>query len=696
MKLRAVCISLICIFFVVAPIGFSDEHISVIINDQPVEFQTSPMVNDGVLMVPMRELFEAMSAEVLWIGEDQTVVAYRDNMHLKLKIGDKVAFKNGKKFTMLAAPTIRESRTLIPVEVIAETFDLMTNWNEGTKTLSLSASSDIAGLKTFGREIYKTQILEDLGVVIAIPYDWNKTDTLNSFGVQNEEESYGIRIGKIEESYTDLQDFAAYNRKMLMDAHGDKIVFTGEETLSLTDNRSAQMLFLNRSTASGTIKQALSLFVESGQGFFITATYDDSMPEDELTKIFRNITTTFRIRNAMVDSDEEHYIEFKDFYDLGMTINQELYSNIVVTNSEIPFSGSVKQDSGLAALKIEITHEGEIVHYSIPVIEGDFDGKIHTPFGLGKHNVYVYGVPFTDAAADKGPLENKDNDDETQVSTPVQPNSEEPASPDSQDKPPTDEEDTGTKDIPLPSEDKETEANQPLEDPPTGDTTSPTSPESFETEEPKDPGVNEKTGAERPAETPKGESVESDHALPGQKEATYHLFLKNLMKFSLVNIDSDVTRFLIPTDQIRSGDEQISSVALLITYKDDGDYRKARSLYDWMLANMRIDSEGTGPYRSNEKVFDDQIGTPEELAQLYTAYLRAIGIPSRVVSGQKGDLTHFWNEVYLNGDWVASDVHWGLIYQDDMLDKQNGGQSYFNIAKSEQDGKFETLALLPY
>ncbi len=121
--------------------------------------------------------------------------------------------------------------------------------------------------------------------------------------------------------------------------------------------------------------------------------YGDEVPEEDIIEVFDNIISTFKIRNLSVDTEEEHYMEFEDFYYSGMQLNQEYYSNMVVDKSKIPFSGTLEEGHGLDAFKIKVTSEQSSLDFIIPITGNAFDGTIYTPFGLGKHNIFISGIP---------------------------------------------------------------------------------------------------------------------------------------------------------------------------------------------------------------------------------------------------------------------------------------------------------------
>ncbi len=91
-------------------------------NDEPVEFDTMPIIEDGRTLVPFRALLEKLGATVEWDEENQVVTATKGEDVIKLTIGKDVALVNDKEVKLDAPARLEEARTLIPLRFVAETF----------------------------------------------------------------------------------------------------------------------------------------------------------------------------------------------------------------------------------------------------------------------------------------------------------------------------------------------------------------------------------------------------------------------------------------------------------------------------------------------------------------------------------------------------------------------------------------------
>ena len=111
--------------------------IKVMLDGEKILFDVLPSITDGRTLVPLRAIFEALGAEVEWDASNQKITAKKDDITVSMQIGNKTLTKNEEKIELDVAPTIIDSRTLVPVRAVAEGFNVKVLWDDATKTVSL-------------------------------------------------------------------------------------------------------------------------------------------------------------------------------------------------------------------------------------------------------------------------------------------------------------------------------------------------------------------------------------------------------------------------------------------------------------------------------------------------------------------------------------------------------------------------------
>ncbi len=117
----------------------NDNRIHVIVNDAELAFSQEPVIKNGRVLVPMRNIFEALGAEVSWDGDKKQVTGVLDDTTITLVIGQTAARKNGTEVTLDVPAEILNGSTLVPVRFISESLDAKVLWNQETKTVTVTS-----------------------------------------------------------------------------------------------------------------------------------------------------------------------------------------------------------------------------------------------------------------------------------------------------------------------------------------------------------------------------------------------------------------------------------------------------------------------------------------------------------------------------------------------------------------------------
>lgn len=112
--------------------------ISVVLDGDIVKFDVAPSIINDRTMVPMRAIYSALNADVAWDDKTKTVLGKKDNVTVKLIIGDNTAYVNEKQVKLDSPAVIIDGRTLVPLRFIAQSLGAKVSWNALTRAAVLT------------------------------------------------------------------------------------------------------------------------------------------------------------------------------------------------------------------------------------------------------------------------------------------------------------------------------------------------------------------------------------------------------------------------------------------------------------------------------------------------------------------------------------------------------------------------------
>jgi hypothetical protein len=154
----------------------------------------------------------------------------------------------------------------------------------------------------------------------------------------------------------------------------------------------------------------------------------------------------------------------------------------------------------------------------------------------------------------------------------------------------------------------------------------------------------------------------STHSSPYGGSYTY------INEINAVNSDNRDLKFLLPSDEVQSDDQEIIRIAESLVNADMTDLEKVKAAHNFVAERIDYDNEGyrTGNYVNNPTdaayVLQKGVTVCAGYSSLYAAIVRAMGIRAAVVHGKAYVSNkwedHAWNEVFVDGKWEIVDVTW--------------------------------------
>lgn len=114
--------------------------IKIVFDGEVLSLRTAPETRKGISLAPLREIFEKTDGVLYWLPVEKKVEAVNKDVHLKLAIGDPKISVNGEAQTLQIAPYIKQGRTMVPLQFIADVLDVKIVFDNGTGQILISSN----------------------------------------------------------------------------------------------------------------------------------------------------------------------------------------------------------------------------------------------------------------------------------------------------------------------------------------------------------------------------------------------------------------------------------------------------------------------------------------------------------------------------------------------------------------------------
>lgn len=114
------------------------QAIALTLNGQPVSLSVQPRLIGSTLMVPLRELSDALGVKVQWDEAERSATATKADRSIKLRVDSKEAFRGSEAVTLDEAPTLDNGNILVPLRFFSESFDFNVYWDGPNKRVTIA------------------------------------------------------------------------------------------------------------------------------------------------------------------------------------------------------------------------------------------------------------------------------------------------------------------------------------------------------------------------------------------------------------------------------------------------------------------------------------------------------------------------------------------------------------------------------
>lgn len=125
------------------------KEVTVVLNGEELDFDVEPRVVSGTALVPMRKMLEELGMTVSWNSGNATVTAVKNGKSIVSQVGNSTITVNGEAVEVSAAPVLEDGVVLIPLSIISEALDADVDWDEnsGIVTITKKQSESDEGWK---------------------------------------------------------------------------------------------------------------------------------------------------------------------------------------------------------------------------------------------------------------------------------------------------------------------------------------------------------------------------------------------------------------------------------------------------------------------------------------------------------------------------------------------------------------------
>lgn len=96
------------------------QDVKVKVENEAVVFDAMPKKINGITMVPIRTMLDAMQGSMRWAPETRTVSAWKNSRRFDFVLNSRDAMVNDKPMRMEEAPLIHKNRIYVPIKFLAD------------------------------------------------------------------------------------------------------------------------------------------------------------------------------------------------------------------------------------------------------------------------------------------------------------------------------------------------------------------------------------------------------------------------------------------------------------------------------------------------------------------------------------------------------------------------------------------------
>lgn len=154
-------VALLLVQLVIVGGAHGAQAIKVVINGKETSFNPPPIMVEGKVLVPARQVLETLGAEVEWDEETQAVYVDKGFTSIELMIDEDFALVNGAPKDLDVPAQLIKGRTYIPLRFVSQSLGAKVDWDAATWTVNITLEPEkpLEGLAALVRDsVYNTEM----------------------------------------------------------------------------------------------------------------------------------------------------------------------------------------------------------------------------------------------------------------------------------------------------------------------------------------------------------------------------------------------------------------------------------------------------------------------------------------------------------------------------------------------------------
>lgn len=172
---------------------------SILVNGRTLELDAPPHMAGDTILVPLRNIAEALGAQVEYQHTDGTVTAFKEGIRMEFRLDSSEAIKNGSVVSLAAPPVRVGDTTMVPLRAFSEAFGTVVKWDGRGKQAHIDEESYL--LPSLGSAAKLRELLEQQPDHITVTYP-PLAITANSESTMNSPQADTAAASKEKSSYS--------------------------------------------------------------------------------------------------------------------------------------------------------------------------------------------------------------------------------------------------------------------------------------------------------------------------------------------------------------------------------------------------------------------------------------------------------------------------------------------------------------